>query len=230
MSSRTLLLVVWPVVVVALGIAGYHYGVDRRGSNGADAALAVDGRPAAPGEGLRGTPVAVRVEAVERRMTNLERAHANARALGTTPGTPSPAASVGDAPPVAATYTEDQLVALRAMLDEIDVRKQRERAATAMRTTLRQASKEPLTEDQEENAIAALLAYQAKVAEAARATGPDGAPPTREAREAAASRARAALDDELRRILPPATAEFVVARVARIPGRPVPRPAMDDAK
>jgi hypothetical protein len=118
-----------------------------------------------------------------------------------------------------AVWTEDQLAGLRAMIAEIEVRKNQENYAASMRSVLRAAAKTPVSEEAETRAIALLVAFQRRIAE----IFPEGSGGStfdeRQKSLATAQRARDALDEEIRRVLPAEAAEKILSMVPQYPAR-----------
>lgn len=209
------------LLVMGVGLGGYHLLVHPTQPPG----VGVEPSPApagGPSSGSALPPLAVapnfvRFEAMERRVANMERALSNASALGGAP--PAGAGSAGsDGAPVpkgsSLVWTEDQLTGLRSMLTEIEVRKRQESYAAAMRAALRAGAKDSaLPPEAEDKAIALLVAFQRRIWE----LFPDGtAGSTREEREAAVAagrRAREALEEEIKKVLPLEQATAVLSRV-----------------
>lgn len=212
-------------LLVAAGVGLYHVVTARRDAAPTDPAPGT--APAAPQPTpsalppLAASPGFVRFESLERRVASIERALSNAGALA--PGMPPDAGMGGGAgvgtPPVSAVWTEGQLEAMRAMLAEIEMRKNQENYAATMREVIRRTAKEPIPEDQENRALALLVAFQRKVAEIFPGGSAGTTPEERAASNEAATRVRDALEEEIRRLLPAEVAERILSMVPRFPSQ-----------
>ncbi len=242
MASRTVLATSANVLVTVAIVAAYHFLLAPKGPAGpAATSPSPSPSPAAPASsglpGLAAAPDFARFEALERRVAMVERALSNAAALapGVVPA-PVPEAGSGGARPAAAVWTEDQLSAFRAMLAEVEMRKRQESYAAQMRDVIRRTAKQPLSQDQETQALALLVAFQRKVAEIYPEGSGGQTAEARAASDAAAESARGALEDEIRRILPADVAERVLSMVPHYPPRlptshvTPPPPSMGDGK
>jgi hypothetical protein len=178
-----------------------------------------DSRPLPP---IGVAPSFARFEALERRMAALERALADASARASEIG---PARTEqGNMPPVAAVWTEEQLAALKAMMSEIEIRTRQEQHGATMRDALRRIGKGSLTSDEEERAVALLVGFQRKVWELFPGGSAGSTAEERAATNAAAAKARAALEQELLAVLPAEVVTSILARVQQFPGRFPPDP------
>jgi hypothetical protein len=206
------------VLVTCAAIAAYHLAFDRGGAAPPlNVAPPVPQEPASrPLDPIGVAPSFARFEALERRMAVLERA-LSAGIAKPAPDEEKPAGVQFTG--ASAVWTEEQLAALAAMIAEIETRKRQEQYGAMMRDALRKIGKGSLTSDQEERAVALLVAFQRKVWE----LFPGGTAGTtqaeRDATNASAMKARAALEEELRGILPVAVAEGIMARVQQFPGK-----------
>lgn len=224
MGSRASTLLV-QLLLVAAGVGAYHLATVRGTVAPPEAPPTppvVEAPPAASGlPPLAASPGFVRFEELERRVAALERALSNASALApgvapVSPGGPNAAPIPAGSAPV---WTEDQLKGLRAMIAEIEVRKNQENYAASMRAVLRGAAKTPIREESETRAIALLVAFQRKIAEIF-PEGSGGANLEERQRSlATAQGARDALEEEIRRVLPTEVAEKILSMVPQYPAR-----------
>jgi hypothetical protein len=215
-------------LVTGAAILVYHVATSKDAPPAAPSSdgpgLAAEGGP--PGGAPDGAappilaPNYARFEALERRVASLERVAANASALAPTLPGAAPTAKGGGTPAPGAppVWTEDQLVAFRAMLGEVELRKSQENYAAQMREVIRRSSKTPPDDDRVERAVALLAAFQRKVREIFPNASAGDTPEQRQASMETAQKARQALDEELRRVLPPEAAERVMALVQSFPG------------
>ncbi len=164
----------------------------------------------------------------------LERAIARLKALEEKAGVPSPPAGEEPPPlpvppsaggPLAPGWTEPQIVALRAMLDEVDRRKQAERETEQWKRRI-EAVKATLSAEQEQQVLDLALDYNHRLKEL---FGKGSAGFSLEERQAALDRMtqmRSDLEGSFRRFLPDETVTALMKAFPEAPksAAPIPRP------